>query len=70
MERAVRYGLAAFEPAHVIPGEHAAIDRRLNDGGARVIGRAKAYEAIVKNEDILQTGVPESFKVLVKELQS
>ncbi|MFH1775716.1 MAG: DNA-directed RNA polymerase subunit beta [Chloroflexota bacterium] len=35
-----------------------------------VTGRAKAYEAIVKNDDILQPGVPESFKVLVKELQS
>jgi DNA-directed RNA polymerase subunit beta len=35
-----------------------------------VSGRAKTYEAIVKNEDILQLGVPESFKVLVKELQS
>ena len=35
-----------------------------------VAGRAKAYEAIVKNEEILQPGVPESFKVLVKELQS
>jgi DNA-directed RNA polymerase subunit beta len=35
-----------------------------------VTGRAKAYEAIVKKEDILQPGVPESFKVLVKELQS
>ncbi len=35
-----------------------------------VNGRTKAYEAIVKNEDILQPGVPESFKVLVKELQS
>ena len=35
-----------------------------------VTGRGKAYEAIVKGEDILQTGVPESFKVLVKELQS
>lgn len=35
-----------------------------------VIGRAKTYEAIVKNEDIVQSGVPESFKVLVKELQS
>ncbi len=35
-----------------------------------VIGRAKTYEAIVKNEDILHPGVPESFKVLVKELQS
>ena len=33
-------------------------------------GRAKAYEAIVKNEDIIQPGVPESFKVLVKDLQS
>ncbi|MBN1190092.1 MAG: DNA-directed RNA polymerase subunit beta [Dehalococcoidales bacterium] len=35
-----------------------------------VTGRAKTYEAIVKNEDIIQPGVPESFKVLVKELQS
>ncbi|MFH1031058.1 MAG: DNA-directed RNA polymerase subunit beta, partial [Chloroflexota bacterium] len=35
-----------------------------------VTGRAKAYEAILKNEDVLQPGVPESFKVLVKELQS
>lgn len=35
-----------------------------------VTGRAKTYEAIVKGEDVLQPGVPESFKVLVKELQS
>mgnify|MGYP001474137766 FL=1 len=35
-----------------------------------ISGRAKAYETIVKNEDIVQPGVPESFKVLVKELQS
>jgi DNA-directed RNA polymerase subunit beta len=35
-----------------------------------VTGRAKTYEAIVKDTDILQPGVPESFKVLVKELQS
>ncbi len=35
-----------------------------------ITGRAKTYEAIVKNEDILQPGVPESFRVLVKELQS
>ncbi|MAG15280.1 MAG: DNA-directed RNA polymerase subunit beta [Dehalococcoidales bacterium] len=35
-----------------------------------VNGRAKAYEAIIKGDDILQPGVPESFKVLVKELQS
>ncbi len=35
-----------------------------------VIGRVKTYEAIVKGEDIQEPGVPESFKVLVKELQS
>ncbi|MBE9512673.1 MAG: DNA-directed RNA polymerase subunit beta [Chloroflexi bacterium] len=35
-----------------------------------VTGRAKTYEAIVKNEDILQSGVPESFKVLIMELRS
>lgn len=35
-----------------------------------VVGRAKAFEAIVKGTDIPQSTVPESFKVLVKELQS
>ncbi len=35
-----------------------------------VVGRVKTYGAIVKGEDILSLGVPESFKVLVKELQS
>src|SRR5438132_5131981 len=35
-----------------------------------VAGRVKTYEALVKGEDIVETGVPESFKVLVKELQS
>jgi len=35
-----------------------------------VIGRVKTYEAIVKGENIPQPGVPESFKVLLKELQS
>jgi len=35
-----------------------------------VTGRSKTYEAIVKGDDILPPGVPESFKVLVKELQS
>ncbi|MEI6222452.1 MAG: DNA-directed RNA polymerase subunit beta [bacterium] len=35
-----------------------------------VFGRTKAYEAIVKGEEISQIGVPESFNVLVKELQS
>jgi DNA-directed RNA polymerase subunit beta len=35
-----------------------------------VTGRVKTYEAIVKGEPIVEPGVPESFKVLVKELQS
>ena len=35
-----------------------------------VVGRVKTYEAIVKGHNIPQSGVPESFKVLVKELQS
>ena len=35
-----------------------------------VVGRVKAYEAIVKGENIPTPGVPESFKVLIKELQS
>jgi DNA-directed RNA polymerase subunit beta len=35
-----------------------------------VQGRAKAYEALVKGEDVLQPGVPESFKVLFMELRS
>ena len=35
-----------------------------------VIGRVKAYEAIVKGENIPQPGIPESFKVLIKEFQS
>ena len=35
-----------------------------------VLGRVQTYEAIVKGEDIQPPGVPESFKVLIKELQS
>jgi DNA-directed RNA polymerase subunit beta len=35
-----------------------------------VQGRTKTYEAIVKGEEIVEPGVPESFRVLVKELQS
>ena len=35
-----------------------------------VVGRVKTYEAIVNGENVPQAGVPESFKVLVKELQS
>ena len=35
-----------------------------------IVGRVKTYEAIVKGENIPEPGVPESFKVLLKELQS
>ena len=35
-----------------------------------ILGRVKAYEAIVKGENIPEPGIPESFKVLVKEMQS
>ena len=35
-----------------------------------IVGRVKTYEAIVKGENIPKSGIPESFKVMVKELQS
>ncbi|MBQ8793527.1 MAG: DNA-directed RNA polymerase subunit beta, partial [Clostridia bacterium] len=35
-----------------------------------VVGRVKTYEAIVKGQNVPKAGVPESFKVLIKELQS
>ena len=35
-----------------------------------VVGRVKTYESIVKGEDVIQPGIPESFHVLLKELQS
>ena len=35
-----------------------------------VVGRVKTYEAIVKGQNVPKAGIPESFKVLVKELQS
>ena len=35
-----------------------------------VVGRVKTYEAIIKGDNISEPGVPESFKVLLKELQS
>jgi DNA-directed RNA polymerase subunit beta len=35
-----------------------------------ILGRVRAYEAIVKGENIPEPGIPESFKVLVKEMQS
>jgi len=35
-----------------------------------VLGRVRVYESIVKGDNVPEPGVPESFKVLVKELQS
>ena len=35
-----------------------------------VVGRVKTYEAIVKGEDVPNPGIPESFRVMLKELQS
>ena len=57
------WALEAYGAAHIL-------QEILTIKSDDVTGRAKTYEAIVKNEDIMQPGVPESFKVLVKELQS
>jgi DNA-directed RNA polymerase subunit beta len=35
-----------------------------------VMGRVKTYESIVKGESIMEPGIPESFKILIKEMQS
>ena len=35
-----------------------------------VVGRTRMYEAIVKGESVLEPGLPESFNVMLKELQS
>jgi DNA-directed RNA polymerase subunit beta len=35
-----------------------------------VAGRTKVYEAIVRGDDAFETGIPESFNVLVKEMRS
>ncbi len=47
-----------------------AVTSRVDDSATIVTGRVKTYEAIVKGEPISPPGVPESFRVLVKELQS
>jgi DNA-directed RNA polymerase subunit beta len=57
------WALEAYGAAHVL-------QELLTVKSDDVVGRVKAYEAIVKGEDIQEPGVPESFKVLVKELQS
>jgi DNA-directed RNA polymerase subunit beta len=57
------WALEAYGAAHVL-------QELLTVKSDDVVGRVKAYEAIIKNQNILEPGVPESFKVLVKELQS
>ena len=57
------WALEAYGAAHIL---QEMITVKSDD----VIGRVKTYEAIVKGENITEAGVPESFKVLVKELQS
>jgi DNA-directed RNA polymerase subunit beta len=57
------WALEAYGAAHIL-------QELLTVKSDDVIGRVKTYEAIVKGENILEPGVPESFKVLVKELQS
>src|SRR5439155_17820638 len=57
------WALEAYGAAHIL-------QEMLTVKSDDVAGRVKTYEAIVKGEDIVEPGVPESFKVLVKELQS
>ncbi len=57
------WALEAYGVAHIL-------QELLTVKSDDVVGRVKTYEAIVKGEDIMEPGVPESFKVLVKELQS
>ena len=57
------WALEAYGAAHVL-------QEMLTVKSDDVVGRVKTYESIVKGEDIPVPGVPESFKVLVKELQS
>jgi DNA-directed RNA polymerase subunit beta len=57
------WALEAYGVAHIL-------QELLTVKSDDVVGRVKAYEAIVKGEAVLDPGVPESFKVLVKELQS
>ena len=57
------WGLEAHKAAHVL-------QEMLTIKSDDVVGRAKAFEAIVKGTEIPASSVPESFNVLVKELQS
>jgi len=57
------WALEAYGAAHIL-------QELLTVKSDDVVGRVKTYEAIVKGTDLLEPGVPESFRVLVKELQS
>jgi DNA-directed RNA polymerase subunit beta len=57
------WALEAYGAAHIL-------QEILTVKSDDTVGRVKTYEAIVKGENIVEPGVPESFKVLVKELQS
>src|SRR5216684_1441260 len=57
------WALEAYGAAHIL-------QELLTVKSDDVMGRVQTYEAIVKGEDIQPPGVPESFKVLIKELQS
>uniref|UniRef100_UPI0034DFBC5D DNA-directed RNA polymerase subunit beta n=1 Tax=Tepidiforma sp. TaxID=2682230 RepID=UPI0034DFBC5D len=57
------WALEAYGAAHIL-------QELLTVKSDDVVGRVKTYEAIVKGEEVIEPGVPESFKVLVKELQS
>ncbi len=46
------------------------LQEMLNIKSDDVVGRVKAYESIVKGENVSDPGIPESFKVLIKEMQS
>ena len=57
------WALEAYGAAHIL-------QELLTVKSDDVPGRARTYEAIIKGEEILQPGVPESFKVLLQELKS
>ena len=57
------WALEAYGAAHIL-------QEMLTVKSDDVVGRVKTYESIVKGENAMEPGVPESFKVLVKELQS
>jgi DNA-directed RNA polymerase subunit beta len=56
------WALEAYGAAHVL-------QEILTVKSDDIVGRVKAYEAIVKGDNTLEAGIPESFRVLVKELE-